>query len=75
MTTFPSGSFMEYGDIKNYSAEINKAFWIKPSERIEVEGIVYVPTSIIEPQLTVQEWRTMQSKVTTLITYKSIEIL
>ena len=61
----PSGSFMQLTDIKAYSWDTGVEINIDKKDCILIDNYNFVPISIIEPQLTVQEWRTMQSKVTT----------
>lgn len=69
LTTLPSGSFMQLVDIKAYSWETGLELKINKDECVLIENFNFVPTSIIEPQLTVQQWREMQSKVTTTIQF------
>lgn len=58
------GSFMLLSDVMKYHMENNFAanFW---NEIVEIDDLVYLPTSVISPRMTEQDWRTMQSKVTT----------
>jgi hypothetical protein len=75
MTTIPSGSFMQFVDIRSYAWITGVEINISKDDCILVDNYNYVPTSIIEPQMTDQQWRTMQSKVTTYMTESSISIL
>jgi len=60
------GSFMLLSDVMKYFEDNNHDsdnLW----ELIEVDGRSYLPTSVISSRMSEQEWRTMQSKVTTSI--------
>ena len=75
MTTVPSGSYMQLSDIKSYSWKSGIEIEINLEDCILVDNYNYVPTSIIEPQLTEQQFRTMETIVPTWFNYTSISIL
>ena len=64
-STLPSGSYMQLTDIKAYSWVNGVEIKVKKEDCILYENFNFVPTSIIKSQLTEQQWRTMQSMVTT----------
>lgn len=69
MTTIPSGSFMQLVDIKSYSWKSGIEIKVEKKDCLLIDNYNYVPTSIIEPQLTEHQWRTMQSEVPTFIQF------
>lgn len=68
--TMASGSYMQVEAVKQYVIENKLTRKVKKQVcvvLIGIDQIAYIPTEIIERQLDEQEWRTMQSKVTTLV--------
>jgi hypothetical protein len=59
-----SGSFMLLEDVMKYHMEndFDANFW---NDIVEIDSFPYLPTSVISERMSEQEWRTMQSKVTT----------
>jgi len=71
-----SGSFMLRSDVVNYMtifAEgdldwLKVVYWLQNDVEVSViDGQVFIPTKWVSHNLTEQEWKTMQSKVTTSI--------
>lgn len=62
-----SGSFMLVEDVKLFQKESEIYPIIYAQHFVAINGEVYIPTERVQKHLSEQEWRTMQSKVTTLI--------
>lgn len=61
-----TGSFMLLSDVLDFFSE-ERPFEFPTNLLQTIDGNTYIPTYIIADQLTEQEWKTMQCKVTTLI--------
>lgn len=62
-----SGSFMVYFDVMKYFNFIESELDIFRKNVVEIDNISYLPTSVIKLTMSEQEWKTMQSEVTTTI--------
>lgn len=63
-----SGSFMDIISATKWLSMNGHSDFIYRIRDIQiVDGEKYLPTDLIQSQLTAQEWREMQSKVTTLV--------
>ena len=70
LTTLPAGSFMKFVDIRSYAWTTGVEINISKDDCLLVNNYNFAPTDLIESQLTVEQFRIMQTIVPTYIEFQ-----
>ena len=67
MQNLPNGSWMELSKVKDYVIENELNIGLSGNDVFECNGIAYIRTSLLKSQLPVDNFRKMQSYLTTTL--------